>query len=227
MKKRNLFSTILLGAYFILGFQSLTAAQNFEGVIYYQVPEMAKQGMGEMPYMIKGGKARMEFGQGAQKGAMVLMPEESKIVLIMDAVKGYMSMDYNDDSNADGSSEFDDATVTKTGETKTIAGRSCEVWKIKSKEDNVEACMAKDLGTFMVPQNPMSRKNTPAWAQEIMDGKAMPLEVLEINGDGSKTMQMKATRIEEKSLSPDLFKIPDGYNDMSAMMKQMQSQGNN
>jgi len=224
MTKRFSISAILLGTFLVLGLHSKTVGQNFEGVIYYQIPEMANQGMDEMPYMIKGTKARMEFGQGAQKGAMLLIPNESKIVLIIDAMKGYMSMDYSKDTNKDNSDG--NTTVTKTEDTKTIAGRSCKVWEIRSDQDNVEVCMAKGLGTFMIPQNPMSKQNTPAWAQEIMDGQAMPLEVLKVNGNGSKTLQMKATRIEEKSLSPDLFKIPDGYNDMSAMMKQMQKQGN-
>ncbi|HKK45156.1 MAG TPA: DUF4412 domain-containing protein [Balneolaceae bacterium] len=225
MTKKNVISALLLGVFLISGLQFPAVAQNFEGVIYYQVPEMANQGMGEMPYMIKGSKARMEFGQGNQKSAMLFLPSESKIVMIIEAMKGYMSMDYNNEIDADDASQ-DHTTVTKTGEMKTIAGRSCEVWNITSDKDNMEVCMAKGLGNFMIPQNPMSRQNTPAWAQEIMDSKAMPLEVLEINGDGSKTIQMKASRIEEKTLSPELFEIPKGYNDMSAMLKQMQNQGN-
>lgn len=186
---------------------------------------MINQGMGEMPYMIKGSKARIEFGQGNQKSAMLFLPDESKIVMIIEAMKSYMSIDYNDEINTDRSTD-DKTTVTKTGETKTIAGRSCEVWHITSDEDNVEVCMAKNLGNFMIPQNPMSRRKTPAWAQEIIDDKAMPLEVLEINKDGSRKVQMKATRIEEKTLASHLFVIPEGYKDISAMMKQMQNQGN-
>jgi len=205
---------------------ALTAtAQNFEGIIYYQIPEMTNQGMDKMPYMIKGSKARIEFGQDQQKGAMILLPEQSRFVFVIDAMKSYMSMNY-DDVVDDNSFSEEHTSITKTGEMKTIAGKSCEVWEITSDKDNVEACMAKGLGTFMIPQNPMSKKNTPAWAQEIINAKIMPLEVLELNDDGSKTTQMKAIRIEEKTLSPDLFEIPEGYKDISALMKQMRNQNN-
>jgi hypothetical protein len=54
----------------------------------------------------------------------------------------------------------------------------------------------------------------------------MPLEVVEITG-GSSIVKLRASRIEEKSLSDDLFKVPEGYNDMSNMMKQMLNQRNN
>jgi hypothetical protein len=76
------------------------------------------------------------------------------------------------------------------------------------------------MGSFMMPKTPMARSNSPKWAQELMEGNSMPLEVIEIK-NGKKTVQMRATKIEEKSLSADLFEIPKGYNNMSGMMKQM------
>ncbi|MGD8426583.1 MAG: DUF4412 domain-containing protein [Balneolaceae bacterium] len=227
MSKKNMRSVILIAGLLLVATLPLRSlAQDFEGIIYYQIPEMTNQGMNEMPYMIKGSRARMEFGKGNEKGAMILMSDQSKLVFVMDAMKGYMTMDYNKEFDKSETSSDEDATVMKTGETKTIAGKNCEVWNIKTDDNNVEACMAKGLGTFMIPQNPISRQNTPVWAREIMEGGAMPLEVLEINGDGSKTVQMRATKIEEKKLAQDLFEIPEGYKDVSSMMKMMQNQGN-
>lgn len=196
-------------------------AQDFEGVVYFEIPEMKSQGMGEMPYMIKGNKARIEFGNGQEKGAMLFMPEESKIVFLMDAMKGYMTMDLNETAEMNESEEAPD--ITKTGETKTIAGKNCEVWRITTEEDEVEACMAQGLGKFMMPRSPMAQKNTPEWVKEVMEEGTMPLEVVEIGNNGN-SMQMRATRIEEKSLESSLFEIPEGYKDMSSMMKQMMNQ---
>ncbi|HEX6982070.1 MAG TPA: hypothetical protein VF181_04865 [Balneolaceae bacterium] len=41
---------------------SLSKGQEFEGVIYYEIPEMVQQGVEELPYMVKGSKVRMGFG---------------------------------------------------------------------------------------------------------------------------------------------------------------------
>jgi hypothetical protein len=196
-------------------------AQDFEGVIYYEIPEMKNQGMGEMPYMIKDSRARIEFGEGKEKGAMLFLSDESKVVFLMDAMKGYMTIDL--DETAEMNESVETSEITKTGETKTIAGKNCEVWRITSEEDEVEACMAQGLGKFMMPRSPMAQKNTPEWVKEVMEEGTMPLEVVEI-GDNENNLQMRATRIEEKSLESSLFEIPKGYKDMSSMMKQMMNQ---
>lgn len=197
-------------------------AQDFEGTIYYEVSELKKEGMGEMPYMIKDSKIRMEFGEGDQKGAMLFLPEESRMVVIVDAMKGFMSMDLDENPNMDNQSDEEIPDMTKTGEMKTIAGKSCEVWESTSEEEIYEVCIARGLGNFMMPENPMGNSNTPAWAEELKNGGFMPLEVVEVK-NGQKTTQMKATRIEEGSLDASLFEIPQGYNDMSSMMQQMNS----
>ena len=210
--------SILLLLVCVMGLSFQANAQDFEGVIYYEIPEMTKQGMGEMPYMIKGSKIRMEFGEGMQKGALLFMPDESKMAYILDAMKGFMMMDLKNQFTE--KSTTDKTSVEQTGTMKTIAGKQCEVWTITTEDNVVEACMAKGLGTFMMPQNPMAQANTPNWARELIEGGAMPLEVVQIEDD-KQSVQMRATKIEERSLSAGLFEIPSGYNDMSGMMKQM------
>lgn len=216
MKKVN---QLLITICVLCFFYSPTQAQDFEGTIYYDILNSNDEGISQMSYMIKGQKTRLEFGGNQNKGSMLYLPEESKIVFLIDAQKGYMSLD----AHEAGTKEDDLANVeaTKTGETKTIAGRSCEVWKVVSDNNTVEACMTKGIGTFMMPKNPMARDNTPAWAKELMDEGAMPLEVVEIK-NGDRSVNMIATKIEEKSLPADLFEIPEGYRDMSAMLKQIQ-----
>ena len=215
--------TTLLSAILILFTFSIPAnAQNFEGVIYYKLTRWAsQQGANELPYMIKGNKARMEVGQRGMEAAMLIIPEESKTVVIMDDAKGYieMKMDPTTQNNNEDSSEM---SVSRTGETKTIAGKECEVWRSVSEQGTYEACMAQGMGTFIMPTGPTQKTQAPKWAQEFIDQGALPLEVIEIN-NGNRTVQMVATRIEEKSLSDDLFVIPEGYRDMSGMMNQMQN----
>lgn len=193
-------------------------AQNFEGVIHYEVEDMKAAGMGEMVYMIKDNKARMEYGQGAQQGAVLFFPEKKQMAIIISQMKGYMLMDTDD---------LDETTneerATATGETKTIAGHTCEVWTISSAEEDYEACIARGMGNFIMP-NP--QQNTPKWAQALMEEGFMPLEVVTIN-EGEQKVEMKATNIEEKQLDTSLFSIPEGYKDMTSMMNQMYNQQRN
>ena len=225
MKNSNiLLISSLLCLTIIMGINTHAMAQDFEGVIYYEIPEMTKQGMGEMPYMVKDSKVRMEFGKGAQGGAMIFMPDQNKMTFIMEAMKGYMTMDM-DDPEADQSAD-DNTDMVKLDETKTIAGKSCEVWEVTDTNNTYQLCVAKGMGNFMMPQNPMAQSNTPKWAKEAMSGGFMPLEVIEMK-NGSKELKMRATKIEAKSLSAALFEVPEGYNDMSSMMKQMMNQNNN
>lgn len=219
-------STVITLCLFVLIYLPVsTVAQDFEGVVHYEISDVEFDGGAqEMPYMVKGNKARAEFGQGQQKGAMIIMPDESKMVVLVDAMKGYMTMDF-DQSEEDMEEQYDETEVTKTGETKQIAGRECEVWRTHSQDNTIETCMAKGMGTFMMPKNPGGQDNTPEWVKEFIDEGAMPLEVVEVD-NGDRTLQMKAVKIEEKSLSSDLFEIPDGYRDVTSMMERMKNRGN-
>ena len=221
MKKLSLFVFILSIICFI-SMPTTSTAQDFEGIIYFEMADLAKQGMGEMPYMVKGNKGRMEINQQGQKNAMLMLPEQSKMVMIIGQMKGYIEMDLNNDASNNENDKASDADMTNTGKTKTIAGRTCEVWRMDSKDGTFETCMAKGMGTFMMPQNQMQKRNAPTWAQKFAEEGSMPLEIVEIK-NGKRTVQMKATKIEEKSLSDDLFEVPEGYRDMSGMMKGMQN----
>lgn len=197
-------------------------AQDFEGVIHFEVPEMAKQGMAEMPYMVKGNKGRMEMNHMGQKNAMLMLPEQSKMVMIIEKMQGYIEMNTDRNTSNSDLQEASDAEMTNTGQTKTIAGKTCEVWRMESDDGIFETCMAEGMGTFMMPQNQMQKNKAPKWAKTFAEKGAMPLEIVEIK-NGKRSIQMKATKIEEKSLSDDLFKVPEGYRDMSGMMQGMQN----
>lgn len=216
MKKLSLTTIIIL--FLTVLFSVPTTAQDFEGVIYFEISDLSNQGINEVPYMVKGNKGRMEINQNGQKNAMLMLPAESKMVVLIEQMQGYMEMDTNTGENDE---EWEETEMTNTGETKTIAGRTCEVWRTESEDGTYETCIAEGMGTFMMPSSPMQKRKAPEWAKRFAEKGAMPLEVVKIK-NGTRTVQMKATRIEEKSLSDDLFEVPDGYRDMSDMMKRMQ-----
>src|SRR5699024_901761 len=227
---KNIPSAIISAFLFlIMAFSIQVQAQDFEGVIHYQFAEAQNPNMSNIAYMIKGDNIRMELSDNNQMGSILYLPGESKFVIIMESMKSYMSVDTDKmDSKTNGySGKWEDSEMTETGTTKIIAGHSCEVWKVTgSSGETLSMCVAKDLGTFMSPGNPMAKKSAPDWAKKVIAEGYMPLEVIE-ETNGSKKVQMKATKIEEKSLSPDLFTIPDGYKDMSSMMRQMMNRQRN
>lgn len=206
-------ATLFISATFV----KPTLAQEFEGIIHYEMDKTNQaSGTHSFKYMVKGNKARAEFGEGKQKGSMILMPEESKMIVVVEAIKGYMTTDY---SSAKYAGEDADTELTKTGKTKQIAGKECEVWKVGSLENSMESCLAKEMGTFAMPQSPNQQRNQPDWLKEFVEVGGMPLEIVAVE-DGDRSHFMKAVKIEEKSLSSDLFEVPEGYRDVSGMMKQ-------
>lgn len=228
MKYRKAIYSIIIGLCMIAGFSLQSYGQNFEGVIHYEFADAAGSGMGDIPYMVKEDKIRMQFEEAQSKGAMIFLPEESRILFVLDNMNSYMDIDTDEWTNNDVyDSKWDGSEMTKTGQSKTVAGYDCEIWQITGGNDQLTLCMAEGLGTFMSPGNPMAQQNAPAWAKEIAADGYMPLEVVEESANGTTTVQMKANKIEEKSLSNSLFEVPDGYKDMSSMMKQMMKQQNN
>lgn len=213
---------LLMSFLICLGFVS-SRAQSFEGVIHYQFPGTAGEGPTEIAYMIKDSKVRMQFNQQGQSGAMLYLPSESEMVIIIDQMKSYMKMDMDKQAGKKYDGKWSGSQMQKTGQTKTLAGHSCEVWVVEnSSGDQLQMCMAEGLGTFMSPGNPMARQQAPAWARKIVKEGYMPLEVIQ-QENGKKTIQMKVTKIESRPLDAALFTIPEGYRDMSAMMQQMQN----
>lgn len=209
---------LLLLPIFLLFASTQVKAQGFEGIIYFEVSGISNEGMTEMPYMIKDSKARITVNNAAQSASMLFLPEQSKLVIIMDQMKSYMAIDY-EKNLAKNAEEQAEVEVSKTGETKTIAGRTCEVWMMKSTDGTYKTCINDELGAFIMPQSSTFHRNSPSWARKISGG--MPLEVLQISEDGKESLVMRATRIEEKALDPALFEVPEGYRDMSSAMKGM------
>jgi hypothetical protein len=222
MKSYKSILTAVFAFYIVLSFNPNAQAQDFEGIIYFETPSEGSQ-MGELAYKIKGSKVRMEMGEGQQSAAIIYQPEKSESIVLINQMKAYMKMDMNDEEKAGQNlEEWENSTLDKSGKRKTIAGHSCEIWEVENENgEKYTLCMAQGLGTFMTPGNPMNQKNAPAWAKMIAREGYMPLEVIKTDS-GTQKVQMRATKIERKSLDDALFKIPEGYRDMSGMMNKMQ-----
>jgi len=204
------------------------AAQQFEGVV-----TMTVQGgrTGELVQMYKDGKVRMEMqGPEGRGGVMLMQPGKSEVTMLMPSEKMYMVMD---PAMMGGRAPRDTTPpkITKVGTSETIAGRSCDNYRIETQQVH-EVCAAKGMGYFAgMGRGPMmggggpgggqGGGGMPAFASEKMmaefkDG-FFPLRVSRVEGE-KKTVAMEVTKIEEKPLPSSLFEVPEGYTKMDMPM---------
>jgi hypothetical protein len=203
-------------------------AQQFEGVV-----SMTMQGerTGEVTQMFKAGKVRMEMqGPDGRGGVMLMEPGKTEMTMLMPSDKMYMVMD---PSMMGGRAPRDTTPpkITKVGTSETIAGRSCDNYRIETKQVH-EVCAAKGMGYFggmgrsmmmggRGPGGAQGGNAMPAFASEEMMAEFkegfFPLRISRLEGE-KKAVVMEVTKIEEKPLPASLFEIPEGYTKMDMPM---------
>jgi len=143
-------------------------------------------------------------------GAMAGMPDAKGMKMIVDL------------SKVRSDATTSKADIKKLGTTQKIAGMSCDDYQITDENGkSVKACITSSLGRFMLPDmnGGMGRRGggggQPAWAKAFGDRPAFPLKV--VSDDGNTNM--KVPSVDRAPVPASLFEIPDGYVDMSAMMR--------
>ena len=144
-------------------------------------------------------------------GAMAGMPDAKGMKMILDM------------SKSTGAATASKADIKKLGTAQKIAGMSCDDYQITDENGkSVKACITSSLGRFILPDmsGGMGRRGgggggQPAWAKAFGDRPAFPLKVW--SDDGSTNMEV--TSVDRAPVAASLFEIPDGYVDMSAMMR--------
>jgi len=146
----------------------------------------------------------------AGMGAMAGMPDAKGMKMIVDL------------SKVRGDAANSKADIKKLGTTQKIAGLSCDDYQITDENGkSVKACITSSLGRFVLADmsGGMGRRGggggQPAWAKAFGDRPAFPLKVW--SDDGNTNMEV--TSVDRAPVPASLFEIPDGYVDMSAMMR--------
>jgi len=158
-----------------------------------------------------------------------------KTTSLMPATRTYMIMDvlamqaeYRKNYNI---KEYKFPKLADTGKKETIAGHTCEHYKVTDEqkdyysglpvEVNMDMCVAKGLGYLGVggAEGSMGMqylagiedisKAGPEW-RSLLEGGAFPLKMSTIR-DGQKPDRLEVTNIEQKSVDASLFAIPPGY----------------
>jgi len=214
------FRTSFVIALTTTGFAAGASAQAFEGVI---TQKMTAGGMNmDLVIYVKGEKVRQEMNAtGMPGGAMIVDPASGDAIMLMTGQKQYMRFPVSE-TGRQGDARVPEFTAT--GVKETIAGHSCEHYTVKVENNDVDVCIATGIGTFVGASgaNPMGGRRggggegiSDAAMRELarqFKGGFFPLKIVSRTERGDATIEV--TKIEKKSLSDDLFAIPEGFTEI-------------
>ncbi len=180
------------------------AAQPFEGVISMSLTGSgAQSGIATgAKYIAAGGKARIELETPMGMAAMIVLPAEKKLYMLVEAMSQYIEQDLGTALEAVQGADI--PKVESTGRKEKIAGHECEI----SIVDGMEVCAARGLGTYLnIGGNVISGRGLQPWQNAIVTGEYFPLRVKKVGGE----VHLLVTKIERKKIDPAMFRVPEGY----------------
>lgn len=196
------------------------AAQRFEGT----VDAVTKGGSqdSKMELFVKGdriaAKLDMPAGRGpasGKEGRMIIdWPTMTMTILIPMEMGGAKGMKMVTDMRKAAADAGPPPTIKPLGTSEVIAGYKCENMLVSNKKGSTTVCMSDQLGHFGIPSGgPMGAGNFSQVEQFLMAHPGFPLRVTENDGKVS----FEVTKVMPGTVPDDIFTIPDGYMDMSAM----------
>jgi hypothetical protein len=189
------------------------AQRDFEGVITMRVaagtPQQGPRAQ-ELEYLVRGRKLRMNMAGAPGGMAILALPAEKKLFMLMSAQNAYMEVPMQEGAaEAQAMAQGADVKVTRTGRKETIAGYECEHILVTSQKETADICMARGLGSYVNPMSAMRAGSEPAW-QKMLSNEGFPLRVTGPDG----VVAMEVTKVEKKRLDNALFSVPEHYSRM-------------
>lgn len=195
---------------------STANAGDFEGILHMSTAH-GMEPPRKMDWSIKGGKARIDRArEDGRSHGMIIDTTSKKMLMLFDDKHAYMENDLGGERGERLDKMMEKYEVERTGQINTVAGYSCEIWRIKEKDvqqQRSEACIAKGFGhvaSFWVEP----RKAQPPWITQLVNDGGMALRSIHYDKTGAEVSRMEVTSVEKKSLDGGLFTIPAGYTKM-------------
>jgi len=191
-------------------------AGDFEGILHMTTTH-ADETPTKMAWMIKGDKARIERARTDGRTHVMILDSKTKTMLIMfPERKAYAEVGLGGEHGERISKAMEDYEVERTGKTDKVAGRSCEIWRMKEKDaeaEKHEICVAKGFGrTASFWMEPM--KKQPPWVTQLINEGGFGLRSIRYDSTGQAAITTEVTNIEAKSMDAALFAPPAGYQKM-------------
>lgn len=210
MKTRGMIALAAVGS---LAALSPLEAQPFEGTITMRMSARTAQGVmnQQMEYLVRSGKLRVNMAGPAGGMAMIAVPQERKMYMLVAAQNAYMEMALPDPATVakGANAPVDDVNVTRTGRMETVAGMTCEHVEVSSTAGATDLCLTKALGRFVNPLDGLRQGAVAPWQRQIEN--EFPLKVTMPDG----SVPLEVTKVERKRLSNELFTVPGSYTKMA------------
>ncbi len=189
---------------------SLTAfpayAGDFEGVIQMKNSHVDTGTTSTMNWYIKGDRGRVEMSRTDNQTQVMLFDGKTRTMQMgMPGQKSYMEISLEGDRGDHLKELLDTQSVERTGKTDTIAGYTCEVWRITDKEHHrakSELCVAKGFGkaaTFWIDPKEARRSSQPAWVKQLVEEGGFGLRSIQYDEAGKESVRMEVVSIEKKN----------------------------
>jgi len=203
---KSLFSTACL-----IAVCSFVSAQSFEGIIEFKKNTISDTI--SYRYYIKGNQIRIDDmgSKGKLTGTMLVDTKTNKVIALSPERKLYMDVENSTKPGPAGTPE-----VTKTTNTKKIAGYDCKQWRIKNKDENTEVSywVAEGHFDFFIPLlKTLNRKDKMATYFLMVpdNGGVFPFEASERTLVRQEKGSLVTTKVEKKAIDAKLFDIPKDY----------------
>jgi len=203
---------------------SMPALAQFEGTVTWAVGKKQTP----MTQTYKGSMVRTDMtSPRGGSGAMIIDGNAKTMTMVMSEQKMFMRWDLARMGERAREQGNKTPQITNMNKTETIAGKSCDVYRYApdtGKPNNMELCVAKGMGTFMMGRNPMGRGgegegddagelSNPEVAKLYKEG-FFPLRISKVKNDSVVSTSMIATKLEPKSVDASVFAIPSDYQEM-------------
>jgi hypothetical protein len=178
---------------------------------------------------VKGSKGRAEMSMQGMQAYTIMDFEKGTITAVLPAQRAYMNLGGDALARAIADTgAVPEVTFKESGKKGTFAGVSCDYYLIQYKSGmEADACIAKGIGTFFGMGAPGGRGNSAPGVQKAMrdlakrfKGGAFVLK-MDMREAGELRISTEVTKLEKKAVDSAIFVVPEGFQDMSAMMKGM------
>ncbi len=188
-----------------------TFGSGFEGEISMHTTRAAGPAQ-DMVVETKGDKLRFDTenpGGGKSYGIYDPAVSPSKVVMVLEAQKAYMDLDFSRPDAPQANTSADASTIDKNGKKETIAGIDCQTWTAKDPSGKrSEVCIAEgiaffDIGSLKNGASPLSK--------ELREKKLFPMRSVEYDAGGKEISRTEVTKVEKKKIDDARFAVPADY----------------
>ena len=156
----------------------------------------------------------------AKKGYALINAQKKAVVLDFDKKTGGFKPPTGGPGGPSGAGHTEEPPkIENTGKKDTVAGYTCEIWKITSKTSHAEACLAEKIKwidfTDLAVQSPSF-----AAIAAVSDFNHLPLRIVSFDDKNVEEGRMEVTKVDKKKLPDNHFAVPPDFQivELSALL---------